>query len=135
MKFVNSLDNLEANPIVLGKYQKFQLYEEASLGTIARESTKFCVVLLFAAEWLGSSYILEQFLEEESSAHPDVALFKVDVENNPELTEKMDIRQLPATYFFVNGEIVSYLEGLAGRKKAREKLIQAIKTKAESRKP
>lgn len=119
----------------MGNHQKFRLYKDGDLGAIARESETKCVVLLFAADWLGSSYILERFLEEEGHARPEMSFYKVDVDKNPSLTKKMDVRQLPTIYFFVDGEIVSFLEGLASRKKVREKFAQAIGAKTENKKP
>ncbi|MCB0375925.1 MAG: thioredoxin family protein [Sinomicrobium sp.] len=119
----------------MGNDQKFRLYEDGDLNAIARQSKMKCVALLFAADWLGSSYILERFLEEEGYAHPEISLYKVYIDKNPSLTKKMDIRQLPAIYFFVDGEIVSFLEGLASRKKVREKFAQAIGARTENKKP
>lgn len=116
------------------KHHKFRSYKEGDLSTIARESKKKSVVLLFAADWLGSSYILEYFLAEEGSSYPELIFYKVDIDNNPELAKKMDIKQLPTTYFFVNGEIVAFLEGLASRKKVREKLALAVGAKTENKK-
>lgn len=95
------------------------------MGTIARESEKKCIVLLLTASWLGSSYIVEQFLEEEGSLYPEVELYKVDIEENQELADKLDIRQLPTTFFFVDGEVTGFLQGLVNRTKVRMKYIEA----------
>ena len=120
---------VDCNTKVLKDNQKFQLFQEGDIGAIAQESNKRCIVLLFGADWLGSSYILERFLVEEGSVYPEVTFYKVDIDKNPLLMERMDIKQVPATFFFAGGEIVAFLEGLASRTKVRQKFAQSIKGK------
>lgn len=106
------------------KHKKFQQLEKGGIRAIIRESEKRCIVLLLTAGWLGSSFILERFLQEEGSKFPEVKLYKADIEKNRELAGKLDIRQLPATFFFYQGEVAGLLQGLHNRSRIRKKIAE-----------
>jgi thioredoxin 1 len=106
--------------------QLFLPFEHGNLGKIIEESSEKCIILMFTAKWLGSGYLLERYLRQEGSAYPELKYYKVDVDDNQALVEKMNIKLIPTIYVFVNGEIVAYLEGLVSRGKVKAMFEQAM---------
>ena len=56
--------------------------------------------------------VLEEIAEEQADA---VRIVKVDVDNNPELSNRFEIRNIPALLFFKGGELKDQVVGLAGK--------------------
>jgi len=74
------------------------------------------VVLDFWATWCGPcrliAPILEEIAEEQAEA---VRIVKVDVDNNPELSNRFGIRNIPALLFFKGGELKDQVVGLTSK--------------------
>jgi thioredoxin 1 len=98
------------------------LFEENNISPIIEESEKKPVVVLFSAEWLGSAHILETFLNEIAEEVPNLALYKIDVDQNQALTEQFGISQVPTTVFLRNGEIKDFLLGIMSKRRLKEHL-------------
>src|SRR6201989_1592181 len=65
------------------------------------------VLVDFWAEWCGPCRMVGPVVEEISKEYADTAVVgKVNVDNNPGISVKYGIRNIPALLYFKNGEIV-----------------------------
>jgi thioredoxin 1 len=74
------------------------------------------ILVDFWATWCGPcrmiAPILEEIAEEQAEA---VRIVKVDVDNNPELSNRFEIRNIPAVLFFKGGEVKDQVVGLTSK--------------------
>jgi len=81
------------------------------------------VLVDFWAEWCGPCRMVGPVVEELSNEYEGRAVIgKVDVDNNPEVSMKFGIRNIPALLFFKNGEIVDKQIGAVPKSVLAEKL-------------
>lgn len=65
------------------------------------------VVIDFWAEWCGPCRMVGPIINEISQEYEGRAIIgKVDVDNNPEISAKFAIRNIPTVLFFKNGQVV-----------------------------
>ncbi|OCX54524.1 thioredoxin [Mucilaginibacter sp. PPCGB 2223] len=65
------------------------------------------VLIDFWAEWCGPCRMVGPVVEEIAKEYADSAVVgKVNVDNNPQISMKYGIRNIPALLYFKNGEIV-----------------------------
>lgn len=65
------------------------------------------VLVDFWAEWCGPCRMVGPVVEELAKEYEGKAVVgKVDVDNNPEISTKYGIRNIPTLLFFKNGEVV-----------------------------
>jgi thioredoxin 1 len=63
------------------------------------------VLVDFSAEWCGPCKMLAPILKEvKSKIGDDVKIIKIDVDANPQLSEKFQIRSVPTMIIFQKGE-------------------------------
>jgi len=64
------------------------------------------VIVDFWAEWCGPCRMIAPIMEELSKEFSDrVVIVKCDVDNNPQVTAKYGIRNIPTVLFFKGGKI------------------------------
>ena len=81
------------------------------------------VLVDFWAVWCGPCRMVGPIVEELANDYGDRAVIgKVDVDNNPEISAKFGIRNIPTLLFFKNGEIVDKQVGAAPKQTFAEKL-------------
>jgi thioredoxin 1 len=69
-------------------------------------------ILDFWASWCGPCRILGPIIEELAEANKDIAIGKVNVDENAKISLQYGIRGIPTTIFFKDGEIIEKVVGL-----------------------
>src|SRR6059058_4220430 len=89
------------------------------------------VLVDFWADWCGPCKMLAPVLDEiagEQQGHATVA--KVNVDENPGLAARFDIRSIPTLLYFSGGELRDQTIGVAGKKTILTKLAALPETGA-----
>ncbi len=86
------------------------------------ELSKLAVVD-FWAPWCGPCNQMAPVIEAFAEDHPDVAVFKVDVDQNPTLSKTYKIQSIPTIILFENGKEKERLIGSV----SKQALLDLIK--------
>ncbi len=78
----------------------------------------------FWAEWCGPCKMISPIIEELANENQGVNVGKVNVDENPELSMKYNIRSIPTILFFKGGEIVDKVVGAVPKAVLESKLSE-----------
>lgn len=79
-------------------------------------------ILDFFAEWCGPCKMLAPIIEEISNENKDIIVYKINVDDNPEIVSKYNIRNIPAILFIKNNIVVDKIIGSLPKNKILEKI-------------
>lgn len=95
---------------------------DANFEEVVLESDK-PVLVDFWAEWCGPCRMVGPIVDELAKEYDGkVEVTKVNVDENPEVTSKYGIRNIPTILFFKDGEVVDKTVGALPKGKLAEKL-------------
>ena len=80
------------------------------------------VLVDFWASWCGPCKMLSPVVEELAAAHPEIAVAKVNVDENPELAMVYRISAIPALILFKDGKVAKQSVGYQLREALEELL-------------
>ncbi|MDP4629947.1 MAG: thioredoxin [Flavobacteriales bacterium] len=87
------------------------------------DSSDKVVMIDFWAEWCGPCKLVGPIVDELYSEYEGRAVVgKVNVDNNPEISAKFGIRNIPTIIFVKNGEVVDKSVGAVPKNVLSEKL-------------
>ena len=75
------------------------------------KDSKYTVLIDFYADWCGPCRMLGPVLDEIASEKNDIAIGKVNVDNDRELANSFGIRSIPTMIIFKNGVEVDRMVG------------------------
>ena len=97
-------------------------FTEENFDALAIKSDKL-VMVDFWAEWCGPCKLVGPIVDELHAEYDGRAVVgKVNVDNNPEISAKFGIRNIPTIIFVKNGEVVDKSVGAVPKNVLAEKL-------------
>lgn len=79
-------------------------------------------ILDFWAPWCGSCRMLGPIIEELATNNTDIAIGKVNVDENQELALQYGIRGIPTVIFIKDGEVVEKVVGVKSKAEFQVKI-------------
>ena len=84
------------------------------------------VVIDFLATWCGPCKMMAPVVEEVAKDYPDIKVCKVNVDEEPELSNAFKIVSIPTIVVIKNGEIIDSVVGYRPKEDI-EKIIKLVK--------
>ena len=73
------------------------------------------VLVDFYADWCGPCQMLAPIIEELATAHTDVKIGKINVDEAPNVARQYGVMSIPTLIFFKGGEIVEQMVGMKSK--------------------
>ncbi len=104
--------NKTMTPAIKGSYLKQEILE-----------SKVLSIVTFESKWSGSCQIVAPILEELATKYEHTIFFyRIDIEEEKEITYEYGIMELPTILFFQNGEVIEHITGLTSKYTIQEKI-------------
>ncbi len=75
------------------------------------------VLVDFYADWCSSCRAMENRVSEISEEESDIKVAKINIESEPELAKKYDVKSIPTFKAFKNGDVVNTSVGVSSKSK------------------
>ena len=102
----------------------------ASFDQLIKDSTK-PIVLDFWASWCGPCKMMDPIFREAAVERPDVVFGKVNVDEEPKLAQKYEVRAIPTLLVIVDGKVVKTSVGLLKKEALLQLLDEVVKKKPQ----
>ena len=84
------------------------------------------VVIYFTASWCSTCKRIEPILKQHAEECPQIKFFKVDIDDNNEVSEAEEIRAMPTTKFYLDGSVKDDLTIKGVNRKRLKKNVQRL---------
>mgnify|MGYP000846823914 CR=1 FL=1 len=85
------------------------------------------VLVDFYAEWCGPCKTLAPVLDELKEKYDNqINILKINIDDNPELASKYDIRSIPTLMIFKRGENFQTMKGYMGKSKVEDLIKSSL---------
>ncbi|MFA8434600.1 MAG: thioredoxin family protein [Marinifilaceae bacterium] len=109
------------------QYPNIISIKASSLKEILTQET--AVIVEFGTIWSGASHIVAPILNNLMNDFPDIKMFRLDVEESPEIARDYGIFEFPTYLFFRNGILQDHVVGITSRQILNEKLQELAQNK------
>nr|KMM71744.1 thioredoxin [Coccidioides posadasii RMSCC 3488] len=99
-----------ANMVVTALKDNAAFQAAINPAAVASEGKKLVVVDCFAT-WCGPCQAIAPKVNEFSEKYPDVAFYKIDVDDAPDVAQELGVRAMPTFVFFKDGQKVDEVLG------------------------
>ena len=97
--------------------------EKITLGELEVITAAPLVIVDFFATWCGPCKVLAKTLEELKKEVDDLVVLPIDIEENDELVDHFNIRNVPTLHIYKNGELTATIHGAV----SKERILTALK--------